>query len=235
LFISELKDLKHLVHPARLILGDFNLIYQDSDKNNNHLNMHLMSQFRQALNHLEVQEIQLIGWQFTWSSGQRSSVMTRIDHAFCTVSWEELHVDPVMQAISSSASDHCPIHLTSQQRLSVPPIFCFEAHWPYMPGFTDCVHQAWDKPVASHHNAMMGLHIKLSREAKALAIWARGLMPLGKLAAAICREVIFQLEAYQEGRSLSDDGQELLKLLKKRLPHSHRAFSGTSEGKAKLA
>jgi hypothetical protein len=96
-------------------------------------------------------------------------------------------------------------------------VFRFEVHWPYMTGFTECIQHAWDKPVAPHHNAMMVLHKKLSRVAKALTIWARGLMPQGKLATAICREVISQLEAGQERRLLLDDEQELLKQLKRRL------------------
>jgi hypothetical protein len=63
----------------------------------------------------------------------------------------------------------------------------------------------------------MSLHIKLSRTAKALAVWARGLIPQGKLAAVICREVIFQLDTAHEDRLLSEDEHDLKKLLKSRI------------------
>jgi hypothetical protein len=86
-----------------------------------------------------------------------------------------------------------------------------------MPGFSECVHQAWCKPVAPSHDAMMALHIKMMRTAKALVIWARSLVPQGRLAATICREVILRLESNQEVRQLSDDEQDLLGLLKRRL------------------
>jgi hypothetical protein len=113
LFLSELRELKHQVQPVWLIVGDLNLIYQDSDQNNSRINMCLMSCFHRDLNHLEVREIQLLGRWFTWSNRQGSPTMTRIDRTFCTVPWEESHSDPPPQVLSSSASDH-PIHLTSQ-------------------------------------------------------------------------------------------------------------------------
>jgi exonuclease III len=105
-FINELCGLKQEVEPAWLILGDFNLVYLDSDKNNGRLNRRIMTCFRRALNHLEVREIHLLGRQFTWSSGQRVPTMTRIDRAFYTIPWEEAHSDPALQALYSSASGH---------------------------------------------------------------------------------------------------------------------------------
>jgi exonuclease III len=65
LFLRELKNLKQSAHPHWLIMGDFNLIYQDHDKSNTRLNRRLMSRFRRTLNHLEVKEIQLVGKKFT--------------------------------------------------------------------------------------------------------------------------------------------------------------------------
>jgi hypothetical protein len=69
-FIRELRRLKPPSQTRWLLLGDFNLIYKDQDKNNGRLNRRLMNQFRCALNHLEVKEIDLVGKHFTWSSNQ---------------------------------------------------------------------------------------------------------------------------------------------------------------------
>jgi hypothetical protein len=174
------------------------------------LNHRLMTCFHRTLNLLEVHKIQLLQRQFTWLNGQRSLTMTRIDRAFCTIPWEHTHLDLTLQALSSSASDHCPIHLMSQQHITGPPMFRFEAHWPYMPGFNECVQQSWNKEVAASHNPMMGMHIRLMRTSKVIAIWARRQVPRGKLAATISREIISQLEGAQETRLLSNDEQELL-------------------------
>jgi hypothetical protein len=141
--------------------------------------------------------------------------MTRIDRAFCTTPWEHTHLDPALHALSSLASDHYPIHIMSLQHVTGPPMFRFEAHWPYMLGFNECVQQSWNKEVAPSHNPMMGLHIRLMRTAKALAIWARRQVPQGKLAVTISREIIRELEGAQETRLLSNDEQELFGLLKR--------------------
>lgn len=64
---------------------------------------------------------------------------------------------------------------------------------------------------------MLTLHIKLSRTAKALKKWAQLLAPQGRLALAICREVVQQLDIAQESRALSDPERELKKTLKHRI------------------
>jgi hypothetical protein len=70
--------------------------------------------------------------------------------------------------------------------------------------------------VLQTQNAMMKLHIKMARTAKALSAWACKLIPLGKLTMIIYREVIAQLDNVQENRSLTDDEIQFKKLLKKK-------------------
>jgi hypothetical protein len=74
-----------------------------------------------------------------------------------------------------------------------------------MLGYVDCVTKAWPALIQSSQNAMMNLHIKLARIAKALSGWAKQLVPLGKLTTVICREIIAQLDFPQENRELSVD------------------------------
>jgi exonuclease III len=51
-FLQELKNLASQRWEKWLVLGDFNLIYQTSDKNNRNLNRHLMGAFKSALDSL---------------------------------------------------------------------------------------------------------------------------------------------------------------------------------------
>jgi exonuclease III len=111
LFLRELRGLKDSAQPAWLILGDFNLICSDQDKSNDYVDRRMISRFRRALNHIVVKEIPLVGKRFTWSNDRSSPTMTRIDRAFCTVLWEENHIDPILHPLSSSVSDHCPLLL----------------------------------------------------------------------------------------------------------------------------
>jgi hypothetical protein len=103
-----------MVTPTWLVLGDFNLIYVDHDKSNGRVDRRMMTRFRQALNHMEVREILLVGKCFTWSNDHSSPTMSCIDHTFCTVQWEGCH-DPVLHPLSSSASNHCPLLLHPQE------------------------------------------------------------------------------------------------------------------------
>lgn len=81
-FLTELRELKNIVKPAWLVVGDFNMIYQDQDKSNGRLNRRMMSRFRRALNHIEVKEIPLLHRKFTWTSSNDTLTMARIDRAF---------------------------------------------------------------------------------------------------------------------------------------------------------
>jgi hypothetical protein len=59
--LRDLNMMKQSAHPNWLVLGDFNMIYNDQDKNNTRLNRRVMNKSIRTLNHLEIKEIQLIG------------------------------------------------------------------------------------------------------------------------------------------------------------------------------
>jgi hypothetical protein len=63
---------------------------------------------RRTLNSMEVD---LVGKQYTWSNNQDNPTLTRIDIAFCSIPWECMYNNPILQALSSSTSNHCPILL----------------------------------------------------------------------------------------------------------------------------
>jgi hypothetical protein len=128
MFIRELKNLKQTTLPSWLIFGDFNLIYKEEDKNNGRLNRRLMLRFRRALNHMGVKEIYLSGRKYTWTNSQQTPTMSRIDRAFCTPQWEQQFPDPILQPMSSSVSDQCPLLLAPLSTPYIKPRFRFEAH-----------------------------------------------------------------------------------------------------------
>jgi exonuclease III len=139
MFIKELGHLRDSALPSWLIIGDFNIIYKDEDKNNGRLNRRLMLRFRMVLNHLEMKEIQLIGRKYTWTNSQQPSTMTRIDMAFSTTEWEDLFTNPVVQPLSSSVSDHCSLLLTSLNPPKAAPRFRFESFLVDKEGSQECL------------------------------------------------------------------------------------------------
>jgi len=66
-----------------LCLGDFNLIYEAQDKNNNNINRAHMRRFRQALDASELMEIKLQNRKYTWSNGRRNPTLVKLDRVFC--------------------------------------------------------------------------------------------------------------------------------------------------------
>jgi hypothetical protein len=136
---------------------------------------------------------------------------------FCSPEWEQQFENPILQPLSSSISNHCPLLLTPLSQPSVHPIFRFESYWTQMPGFLDCVKEAWSRQVLDSHNHLATLHTKLSRTAKALKVWSRTLTSQAMLASVIYREVIERLELAQEIRQLSEGEKSLVKKLKSRL------------------
>jgi hypothetical protein len=107
--------------------------------------------------------------------------------------------------------------VTLPQTPTFKPHFRFESFWTLMPGFQETVSQAWNREVQPALNPSTTLHIKLSRTAKAPRSWSRSLIPQTKVASAVCREVIQQLESTQEQRQLNLEERQLISTLKNRL------------------
>jgi hypothetical protein len=51
-----------------MLVGDFNLIYKDEDKNNANFNRAMMGHFRKLINYLSLKELPLHGRKYTWSN-----------------------------------------------------------------------------------------------------------------------------------------------------------------------
>lgn len=141
-FLQEIASLKPSTGTKWLILGDFNLIYRAQDKNNSNINPRRMAQFRNTLNACELKKIHLQNRKFTWSSERQSPTLVRLDRVFSNEGWDTLFDNHVLQALSSSTSDHCPLLLSNISGPARPKSFCFENFWIKMSGFFDMVKKA---------------------------------------------------------------------------------------------
>jgi exonuclease III len=141
-FLQEMLALKPAAGTPWLITGDFNLIYQASDKNNLNLNRRLMGKFRAAIDACELLELCLHNRRFTWSNERQNPTLVRLYRAFCNGDWEMIFPGYVLNALSTGVSDHCPIFLTRQDRIPRKASFKFENHWLHTQGFRDVVQQA---------------------------------------------------------------------------------------------
>ena len=216
LFLDELRSLESMVHPAWLLLGDFNLIYLASDKNNDRLNRRMMQRFKGAIDWLGIKELALNGRRFTWAKDGANPTQTKIDRAFCTPDWDILFGSAYMAALSSSSSDHAPLFLVGCEQRELNTSFHFEAYWLKFPEFLEVASESWNRPIRGS-NPFAKINLKLKRLARDLKRWSKSQIGHIRLQHAIANEVIFQLDVAQEERALTDEELLLKSTLKSRV------------------
>ncbi|XP_073353833.1 uncharacterized protein [Aegilops tauschii subsp. strangulata] len=212
-FLQEMSSCAPPLGQAWLITGDFNMIYEARDKNNQHLNRRLMGRFRRALDFAGLREIKCKNRRFTWSNERENPSLCSIDKFFCNPDWEILHDGYMLHAESTSFSDHCPLIMSRADCQPRKARFRFENFWPQHPHYSETVQHAWERPV-NHDCPFVRIKIKMQRVAKDLKIWSRSLFSKTKLQFHIANEVILQLDIAQEKRALTAEEFNLRKLLK---------------------
>jgi hypothetical protein len=70
-----------------------------------------MVSFKSALDNLLLKEIRLNGRCFTWSNGQATPTLTRIDRFFCASEWEMLFPNCYLHSLPSLMSNHTTLLL----------------------------------------------------------------------------------------------------------------------------
>lgn len=71
-FLKELRNIHMQCVGSWALVGDFNLIYMDEDKNNSNLNRTMMGHFRKLINDLAIKELPLHGRKYTWAISNTS-------------------------------------------------------------------------------------------------------------------------------------------------------------------
>jgi hypothetical protein len=150
-----------------VIAGDFNLIYKEEDKSNGNLDRAMMGRFRRWLNDMALKGIPLHGQKFTWSNGQSSPTLVKLDRAFCSVDWEELFPNCLLQSSALQDSDYCPLILGLHVVKRGKKRFHFEVFWPKLEGFQEAV-STTSASVPSGPCPMISLSAKLKATARAL-------------------------------------------------------------------
>lgn len=197
-----------------MIAGDFNLIYKDSDKNNANLNRVMMRRFRGLIEDLALKEIPLHGRKFTWSNHQETPVLVKLDRVLCSVDWELLFPNVLLQSAASQDSDHCPLLLGLRDNKSGKRRFHFESFWTKLDGFQEVVHSGWNAviPVPCPFKTV---ELKLKETAKRLQAWSEKKVGHVHSQLALTKEVLHRLEMAQDIRVLSQAELWLKNRLKK--------------------
>jgi len=141
-FLDEFRQFRMTADGPWVLCGDFNMIYREEDKSNDRLNRRCMRRFRAFIDAAELEELHLVGRQFTWSSERDQPTLERLDRVFATTGWLQAHPNHVLRALSTDCSDHCPLLLMAKVVPWAKKRFRFEPHWIKFPGFMEVVESA---------------------------------------------------------------------------------------------
>jgi hypothetical protein len=212
-FLQELGVVRNECEGPWIIARDFNMIYRAEDKNNSNINRALMGDFRSWINSLELKEIPLCGRRFTWSNQREDPTLVKLDHVFCTNSWEEFFPDCMLFSNATVASDHCPLTLKLKVDLRGKRRFHFESFWLKLPGFLEEVAASWNQP-AHCYCPLEKVSMKLKRLSKRLQSWGHKTVGNVGTQLGLAREVLHRLEIAQDIRTLAVEEVWLLRKLK---------------------
>ncbi|XP_073363516.1 uncharacterized protein [Aegilops tauschii subsp. strangulata] len=158
----------------------------------------------------------LNGRRYTWSNKRNAPTLEKLDRVLVSMDWKQSHSSSLLSALSTSISDHCPLHLVLDPDLRRGRHFHFESSCIKVDGFQEVVRQAW-----TAHQAVLNpfkrLAAKLKATAKALARWSARYIGNIKQQLLIATEVILRLDVAMENRTLSNAEVELRRTLKQKL------------------
>ncbi|XP_039683467.1 uncharacterized protein [Medicago truncatula] len=155
------------------IMGDFNdILHSDEKKGRATRPNWLIKGFRQAIQDVELIDIHMEGYPFTWfkSLGTTRAVEEKLDQALATNSWMQLFPNARLENLVAPSSDHFPILLDRTPEVRshrVERSFKFENAWRIEEGVNDVVQGSW--PCRTGNNVME----KLANCAEDLTHWSK--------------------------------------------------------------
>jgi exonuclease III len=111
-YLQHLFELPNLIPGPWILLGDFNLVRQPSDKNNGQINSTLANAFNSTILQLCVSEIELSDRLYTWSNLQPFPILARLDRVFTNNDLNSLFPLTTLSSLPRPTSDHTPLLLT---------------------------------------------------------------------------------------------------------------------------
>lgn len=197
----RIRDVRLACQGPWSIVRDFNLIYKEEDKSNDNFNRTMMGNFRRLINDLALKEIPLHGCKFTWTNNE---VSVKLDRVLCSVDWEAMFPNCLLQSAAWDDSDHCPLLLGTNDIQPGKRRFHFEAFWPKLDGFMEAVQSAWDS-VQTASCPFDTLAQKLQATSRGLQSWSQKNVGHVKTQLGMARVVLHQLEIAQDSWVLSQE------------------------------
>jgi exonuclease III len=125
-FLNWFQNVDMPDHVDWLVLGDFNLIRRQGDRNKAKGNVNEMLAFNATISNLRLEELKLSGNRYTWSNMQDNILLERLDWFFASFSWMTNYPESLVRTLSQDTSDHVPCLVTVLTDIPKAKVFRFE-------------------------------------------------------------------------------------------------------------
>lgn len=109
-----------------IIAGDFNLLRDEEDKNNENFNHTLATTFNNTIDSLALMELPLLDRLQTWTNNRAEPTLTHLDRVFLNMEMTNTYPNTTLTTLSRTTSDHTPLLASISTTLPKPHTFRFE-------------------------------------------------------------------------------------------------------------
>ncbi|CAA0806346.1 Unknown protein, partial [Striga hermonthica] len=156
------------------IIGDWNdLLSREDKKGGIPRSERSLQGFRDFIEAMEVEEIRMVGYRYTWCNNRSSEGMVEeaLDRGFGSMDWMAEFPNASILTKARSGSDHSMILLTTGNKQGkTKSRFHFDKRWLSKEGIKEVVQKAWLIP--THGTPFYKLKEKIKNTRKALLIWS---------------------------------------------------------------
>jgi exonuclease III len=126
-FLQEIQTIQPPSNTPWILLGDFNLMWNSTDKNNPSFRQDEADAFNDAIHNLALIELPLTDRLYTWSSNRTEPTLQRIDRVFINICWNQIFPNSTLSSLTRFTSDHVPLLITVSTHIPRPALFRFES------------------------------------------------------------------------------------------------------------
>jgi exonuclease III len=125
-FLTEMVQTCSKENLPLLVGGDFNIIRNPSEKNNERYDDRWPFLFNAIIDGLNLREIEMSGRKYTWANAREVPTFERLDRVLASTEWEERFPLSTVVALTREISDHTPLLLCMDKSKSVKQLKDFK-------------------------------------------------------------------------------------------------------------
>lgn len=174
-FLSELVRVCSKETIPTVVGGDFNILRNPQEKNNDNFNDRWPFLFNAVIDTLNLRELESSGRSFTWANHLQNQTFEKLDRILVSTEFETKFPLSTVSILTREISDHTPLLYNSGgASAAYQPQFKFELGWLRRDGFSDIVKEVW-QGVSIEGTPLERWQRKIRRLRQFLRGWAKNI------------------------------------------------------------